>query len=398
MNNKEHRISIKLSTIIVFIIMGAIISGFTAGIIVYTSYTRKTGVSYSNISNDIALKQFLEVYSSVVDDYYTEVNRSEMIDHAIKGMLEYLGDNYTTYLDSDETDNLTNALMGEYRGIGVYINDHEITEVFKDSPAEKAGLKVGDIIKKINDTDVSNLEPDDFIKLIRESKSKNVSITVDRNGDELVLNAEVSKLYVPATEYNLVEGTKIGYLQIATFSSSVQMQVLEALNYFDDENITGLILDLRSNTGGFLSASEAVASFFLEKGEPIYTIKSKNDSITVKDKTTDHTTYPIIVLIDENTASASEILTAALKDNYGATLVGKKSFGKGKVQQTISLLDGTMAKYTSGKWYTPSGKNIDGEGIEPDYEIDLELIKDNSGNVIGFTDTQLNKAVELLSK
>ena len=160
---------------------------------------------------------------------------------------------------------------------------------------------------------------------------------------------------------------------------------------------TSLIIDLRSNTGGYLSAAEDIASLFLEKGKIIYSLKTKNDELVVKDKTASKTNYKIIVLIDNNTASASEILAASLKESYGATIVGKTSFGKGKVQQTMRLKDGSMAKYTSAKWFTPNGSSIDGKGIIPDFDVDLLVEKDEGTKTVKVTDSQLNKAIELLS-
>ena len=152
-----------------------------------------------------------------------------------------------------------------------------------------------------------------------------------------------------------------------------------------------------SSAAGFLSAAEGVSNTFIEKGKVIYSLKSRDKEKVVKDTTGTYKNYKIVVLIDENTASAAEILAAALKDSYGATIVGKKSFGKGKVQQTVRLKNGSMAKYTSAKWYRPNGECIDGVGIIPDYEVDLTIEKDKNGNITNIIDSQLDKAIELLS-
>jgi len=394
----NQKASVKLSTIIILVVITAIVSGLTAGIIVYSSYTRSTGVSYSSINNDVALKQFLEVYTSVTDDYYEEVNKTEMIEEAIKGMLNYLDDNYTSYMNSEQTSMLNSVLVGEYQGIGVLIKDHEIIQVFKDSPAAKAGLVVGDIISKINGEDVTDVTADEFVKLIRDKNKKSVVITVNRNNEYKDFAISISKLYVPAISYRVIDDTNIGYLRLSTFSSTLESQVKDALAELNKENISSLIIDLRENSGGLLGAAEGVGSLFVQKGEVLYSLKSKNENQTIKDKTNEHFDLPIIVLIDQNTASAAEILASILKDDCNAILVGKKSFGKGKVQQTISLMDGSMAKYTTGKWYTPKGENIDKIGLTPDVEVDLELIYDNNGTLIDFKDTQLNKAIELLNK
>ena len=396
--NRNQRASVKLSTIIILVVVTAIISGLTAGIIVYSSYTRNTGVSYSSINNDVALKQFLEVYASVTNDYYEEVNKTEMIEEAIKGMLNYLDDNYTSYMNSEQTSMLSSMLVGEYQGIGVYISDHEVVEVFKDSPAANAGILVGDIITSVNGEDVTNIDASEFVKLIKNGNNKVVTIGLMRNNEYKEFKISISKLYVPAITYKVVDNTKIGYLRLATFSATLEEQVKDALDDLNEQGVTSLVVDLRENSGGLLGAAESVGSLFTEKGKVLYSLKSKKSYDTFKDKTDAHQEIPIVVLIDENTASAAEILTAILKESYGATLVGKKSFGKGKVQQTIGLMDGSMAKYTTGKWYTPNGDNIDKVGIEPDYEVEIEYIKDSNGNIIDFKDTQLAKAVEILGQ
>ena len=376
-------------------LLTSLVSGLTAGVIVYTSYNKNTGINYNTIQNDAALKQFLEVYSSITTDYYEDINKTEMLQAAIDSMLKYLDDKYTSLLDSKQTSLLNDSLEGEYEGIGVAILDHKITEVFEDSPAEKAGLKADDIITMINGEDVSGVSSDDLVSLIKNSKDSKARITVLREGVSLEYELTVSKLFVPAIRSKIIDDTNIGYIRLATFSNTVSKQVERALDKFDGK-ISALIIDLRINSGGYLNAAEDVSNLFLEKGKVIYSLKTKNESNTVKDVTERKTTYPIVVLVDENTASAAEILAAALKDSYGATLVGVKTYGKGKVQQVISLIDGSMAKYTTGKWYTPSGINIDKNGIEPDYVVELELRKDESGKVVDVIDTQLEKAIELL--
>lgn len=397
MKNKFSLNHVKLRTIIILMVITAIISGLTSGIIVYSSYGKNTGISYKTINGDESLKEFLEVYSQITSDYYKDVNKNELIKTAISSMLDYLGDNYTTYMSPDETSLLRESLKGEYRGIGIYIQDHKIVQIFKDSPAEAAGLKENDIITKVNNKDVSDVTAEEIANTIKNSNDKEVSITVEREKKELTFTIQLSSLYVPAISSRVIDGTSIGYIRLATFSSTVSKQIEKTIEEFKTKDVNSLIIDLRSNTGGFLSAAEDVSNLFIEKGEIIYSLKNKELTQPVKDNTDSKTDYKMIVLIDEGTASAAEITAAALKDSYGATLVGKKSFGKGKVQQTVSLSGGAMAKYTSAKWYRPNGECIDGVGISPDYEVDLTIEKDKNGNITNVVDSQLNKAIELLS-
>lgn len=396
--NITYKNTFKLSTIIVIIIITSIISGITAGVIVYTSYNKNTGINYDTINNDPALKQFLEVYSSVTRDYYDDVNKTEMLEAAIDAMLNYLGDNYTTYLDSNQTSILNDSLQGEYQGIGIVLRDHDIIQVFSKSPAAEAGLSAGDKIIKINNQSVIESTPGEMVDLIKASKNSEVAITVVRDEEEIDFLLSTSKLYVPAISYRVLDDTSIGYIRIETFSSTVSNQVEDALEELNKLNVTSIILDVRANSGGYLNAAEATASLFLKKGKVIYTLKTKNETTIVKDKTKESLDLPLVVLIDENTASAAEILAAALKESYGATLVGNTTYGKGKVQQVISLVDGSMAKYTTGKWYTPNNDNVDKKGITPDYVIELDITRDDEGKIININDTQLLKAKELLNK
>lgn len=389
--------NIKLHQIIILIIVTAIISGLASGVIVYSSFNKNAGISYKTINNDDALKQFLEVYSTINDDYYENIDKTKMIEAAIDGMLKYLDDNYTTYMTKDESNMLHETLAGEYQGIGVIIENRTIKSVFENSPAEKAGIQIGDEIIKVNDEDVTSLDSSAIANKIKTSTDKNITISIKRNNEEKRLILEISTLYIPAISKSIIDGTNIGYLELATFSSSVTNQVNDALKYFEDKKIDGLIIDLRSNTGGFLSSAEGVSSLFLKKGKVIYSLESKNSKKEIKDLTKSSTDYPIVVLVNGSTASAAEIVAAALKDSYGAKIVGTKSYGKGKVQQTITLSDGSMAKFTSAKWLRPNGTCIDTKGIEPDYNVELELKKDNDGNITDIIDTQLNKAIELLT-
>lgn len=398
MKAKQNSNHIKLRTIIIIMIITAIVSGVTSGIIVYSSYGKNAGISYKTINNDESLKEFLEMYNQITTEYYEDVNKEELINAAISSMLDYLGDNYTTLLDSTETGLLYESLKGEYRGIGVYLQeDHKVAEVFEDSPAEAAGIMVNDEIIKVNNEDVTSKTATEIASSIKESKLQEIQISVKRNNEIVDLTVELSKLYVPAISSKIVDKTNIGYLRIDTFSSTVSFQVKDTLEKFKKQNINSIIVDLRSNSGGFLSSAEEVANLFIEKGKVIYSLQSKNYLKAIKDDSSNQTDYKMIVLIDENTASAAEILAAALKDSYGATLVGKKSYGKGKVQQTYRLNSGSMAKYTSAKWLRPNGECIDGIGITPDYDVDLQFIKDKSGNITDVVDTQLDKAIELLS-
>lgn len=389
-----------VSTIII-IIVTAIISGITTGVIMYNGYKQSTGLSYSEITNDPALIEFLEVYSSLLDDYYEDIDKEAMLEEAISAMMNYLGDNYTTYLTEEETEALAEKLAGEYRGIGVSIQDNIIIDITKDSPAEEVGLQANDQIIKINGEDVTGYLAGEIASRIKETKEEVITLTVLRNNEEMEFKIKLSNLYIPAITSEIIEknNKKIGYVYIGTFSNTLAKQIEETLKTFDEAAISSLIIDVRDNSGGYLTAASDVASLFLKKGQKIYSLEDKEATTDFLDETDTYKEYNMMVLINKNSASASEILAAALRDSYGAKLLGETSYGKGKVQQTLSLTDGSMVKYTSAKWFTPNGICIDEVGLTPDIEIQNEYVyADEQKEVItDIIDKQLPKAIELLS-
>lgn len=384
----------KLYEVIIITIITGILCSIATGFIFYKKYETSAIASYENLSNNKNVNEFLQVYASIIKEYYQDVNEEELVDSAINAMFSYLGDNYSEHLSKDETSSLLEQLAGEYQGIGVEIyQDKIIYNVFDDSPAKEAGLQKGDKIIKVNNEDVSEKDNSYVATKIKNENDK-VEITILRNIEEKKVTVKKDKLYIPSVTSKVIEeeNKKIGYIDITTFSNTTSKQVKKALLSLENDNIDSLVIDVRNNAGGYLISAKEIASMFLEKEKIIYSLHEKDKTQTYKDTTSEKRDYPVVVLINEYSASASEILTSALKESYNATLVGKKSYGKGKVQQTLNLEDGSMAKYTTAKWLTPNGKCIDGVGITPDYEIDLDVDENNQTIV----DTQLNKAIEIL--
>lgn len=384
----------KLYEVIIITIITGILCSIATGFIFYKKYETSAIASYENLSNNKNVNEFLQVYASIIKEYYQDVNEEELVDSAINAMFSYLGDNYSEHLSKDETSSLLEQLAGEYQGIGVEIyQDKIIYNVFDDSPAKEAGLQKGDKIIKVNNEDVSEKDNSYVATKIKNENDK-VEITILRNNEEKKVTVKKDKLYIPSVTSKVIEeeNKKIGYIDITTFSNTTSKQVKKALLSLENDNIDSLVIDVRNNAGGYLISAKEIASMFLEKEKIIYSLQEKDKTQTYKDTTSEKRDYPVVVLINEYSASASEILTTALKESYNATLVGKKSYGKGKVQQTLNLEDGSMAKYTTAKWLTPNGKCIDGVGITPDYEIDLDVDENNQTIV----DTQLNKAIEIL--
>lgn len=386
---KETTKGFNLKEVILIIVSTALITSMTTGVILYNQNKLTKNITYQDLNQDTALKEFLSVYASLIDEYYEDVDKTAMLESAIGAMLNYLGEDYSTYMNKEETDALAKRLIGEYKGIGITVNmENTIVEFIEGGSAEEAGLLVGDKIIAINGNVLGTEEGNQITSYIEKaSVGDKLTISVTRGNENLNFQVEVKKLLIPAIQYKVLDGN-IGYLGISTFSNTLNTQVKNALNNMESTGINSLIIDLRNNTGGYLSAAKDVASLFLEKGRTIYSLEEKENTTEYKDETDEKRDYKIVVLFNEESASASEVLIAALKESYGAVTVGMKSYGKGKVQQTYTLEDGSMAKYTSAKWLTPNGTCVDKEGITPDYIVEVD--KENLD-----VDNQLEKAIEL---
>lgn len=384
-----------LLSVIIIICAVSLISALATGIIVTNSYKTSNGLNYNELLNDEHLSEFLEVYASVSGNYYEDVDKDALIDTALNAMLDYLGDSYTTHLNSSETKALEERLAGSYKGIGIEIIGSEIVGVTKDSPAAEAGLQVGDLLVSVDGTSVGDKSSSEISDLIKNSSDESVSLIINRAGTELTYDVAIADVATKAIAYSLLENN-IGYLKMDIFSKTLSSQVDLALKDMESQGMQKLIMDLRDNTGGYLESAEDTANLFLEKGKLIYSLENSETKADYHDETSACKNYPIVILLNSNSASASEILAAALKDSYSGPIlfVGETSYGKGLVQQTYDLSDGSMAKYTSARWLRPNGECINGKGLKPDYEVIKAEMYDEAGNPI---DNQLQRAIEVIS-
>lgn len=356
----------------IIIIVTSFVMYFLGSVLIYRHLG---GINYSILDSDGRLNEFISAYNELSSKYYGELDKNELIEGAIKGMYGVVDDPYTTYLDSNNSSNLNESLNGEYKGIGIRIlaanEGIKVVEVFNDSPAEKAGLKVNDIIIKINGEDVSDKTADDVVAMIKSSSDNGADIVVLRNNEEKNFKITIESLFVPAVRAKLLSrnGKNVGYIELSVFNDTADVQFEDALTTLENSKIEALIIDLRGNTGGYLHVASNIAEMFLEKGKLIYSLEDKNSKTDYRDKTGDKRTYPMGIIINGGSASASEILAASLKYSYGATLFGEKSYGKGKVQEKADLSNGTSIKYTTAKWLTPNGDCIDEIGLIPDKEV-----------------------------
>ena len=394
MNKKGY----SLIQVIIIIVITSVISAITTGVLFNKGYNKRN-IDYSELSKDENVQNFLNVYSEVLNGYYENIDKKEMINSAINGMMNYLNESYTSYLGDDAADSLMNQLKGTYEGIGVTIQNGVILSLIDNSPAQLVGLLPGDKIVMVNDTDVTE-RPDEISTIIKNNKD-NVILVVERDDEKLTFNLNTEELNVPNVESKIINSTKIGYVKAKVFTNNLTDVFKDSLNSLEEQGMESLIIDLRDNTGGYLEQAYNVASLFLKKGKIIYSLKDKDRTVKYKDEDNNSKNYKVIVLVNHSTASAAEILTTALKDSYGATVVGTTTYGKGKVQHTYSLNSGGLVKYTSSLWLRPNGTCIDKVGIVPDYKIENEIIYDDTDpeNIIveQVIDNQLNKAIELLS-
>lgn len=388
---EKRSLTFSLVEMIVIIIIVSLIVSLLSGFLVFKNYNYFSNIT-SQSSRDISDKkvnEFIELYEELRDKYVEDIKGDDLIDAATKGMFDYL-DVYTNYLDQDTTTDLQDRLNGEYKGIGVEITNNtegfvEIVTVFPNTPAEESGLKPKDLIISINGESMVGKTSSDVANSIKGNSSlKDISLVYRRDGKDKEVKIDISKVIIPSVESKVIN-ENIGYLKLTTFSNTTYSQVEKNLKDLEKRNIKSLIIDLRDNTGGYLLAARDISELFVEKGKIIYQLKYKDGRIEkIQSVSSNKRNYKIVVLINEGSASASEILALALKENYGATLVGKRSFGKGTVQDTSILSNGSMIKYTSAYWLSPSGKSINGVGIEPDISVDLS----EKG------DSQLDKAIE----
>ena len=302
----------------------------------------------------------------------------------------------------ENSSKLTAELNGSYNGIGVEIvNDTSkniiVTRVFENSSAAKAGIESLDIIKSINGKDVSNTATSEFIELVKKITEKNFVLEIKRGEELKKVTVSRTNIVLNSVSSELIENNnkKIGYIYISIFANNTDSQFKAQLDKLEKNKIDSLIIDVRGNGGGHLSSVESIMSMFLNKTKVIYQIEDKKEKTKYYSKGNETKKYPIVVLIDNDSASASEMLAATLKESYGATLVGKTTFGKGTVQELQDTAS-TQYKITTKKWLTPKGTWINKTGIKPDIEIDLS--EEYFNNPSKDSDNQLQKAIETLKK
>lgn len=354
-------------------------------------------------SEDTALQEFIDTYQNVLDSYYEDVDEQELIDNAIKGMLSGLDDPYSTYLDKNTSSNFDATLAGTYQGVGLEVyNDQDmnivVSRVFENSSADKAGIQAGDIIKKIDDKDLTKQKTSEFSNYTKKKKNGKFQVVYTHEGEEKTAKLERNIIIIQSVSSEVIERNnhKMGYIQIDIFSATTYSQFKKAVEKLEKEQVEGMVIDLRGNTGGHLTVVSDMLSLFMDKKHVLYQIEDKDKKTKYYSTGKETKDYPVVVLQNEGSASASELFTAAMKESYGAKVVGTKSYGKGTVQELNTLQDGTQYKFTTKKWLTPKGNWVHKKGITPD--VTIELNDSYLENPTHDNDDQFQKAFAVLEE
>ena len=379
---------------VIFLIIVAALVGIGVGFFL----NKNNYKNYSDEENEI-----IKNYNYILNNYYKKIDKSKLVSGAVDGMLNTLDDDYAELLSQEDDSSIYMSLQGSYDGIGIEIyndenNDIVVLGVLEDSPALKAGIQKGDIIKKVDEILFQNRNIKELTSYIKNNDNKEYNVVVLRNGEEINLVVEKKTVTIKSVLSKVIEkeDKKIGYIYISIFSNTTFFQFKNALNELEKNDIDSLIIDVRENSGGHLSTAVSILSNFLDNKKVIYQIEKNNKKTKYYSEGVETKTYPIVVIQNGNSASASELLASALKESYGATIVGETSYGKGTVQELNSLTNGDSYKFTTKKWLTPKGNWINEKGIKPDIEV--KVSEDYINNPSDETDNQLNAAIDFLMK
>lgn len=337
-----------------------------------------------------------EAYRQLAANYDGDLDANKLSDGAARGMVKAVGDDYTTFLDKEEAAEFNKSLNGEVSGIGAEIGVRNlqptVLRVLDDSPAKKAGLKTGDIFVAVNGTSVAGETASGVADKVTGEAGTTVKLTMRRGSESLDFSITRAQISDPSVRWSVSDD--IGILTISRFDDNTGSLARKAAKEFIDKGVKGVIVDLRNNGGGYLTAAQEVASLWLDSGKTVVTEKSRGQ-VTETVKASGNPTLKgkkTIVLVNGSSASASEIVAGALKDYQAAILVGEKTFGKGTVQKVINLSDDRILKVTVARWYTPQDRNITKEGIQPNQTVKMSQDDNNAGR-----DPQMVRAKELAS-
>lgn len=402
-NKKQFIRGIAVGVVITAVVAGGVSFGSRA--LTKVSDEKKAESGELNLTSTAVEDKITEIETLVQKYYLNEIDTEQVENYLYKGMIAGLDDAYAAYYTKEEYQSMMDSTNGSYYGIGVEMSQNmttgiiTITRVFEGSPAEEAGLLPGDVIYKVQDTEVTGEDLTKVVSMVKGAEGTTVPISVAREGesDYLTFDVERRTIEIATVEHRMLDGN-IGYISIASFDDVTVNQFLTALEDLENQGETALIIDLRNNGGGLVSSAGSILDCLLPEGLIVYTEDKYGNREELKSDAENYFDKPLAVLVNGNSASASEIFAGAIKDYGIGTLVGTQTFGKGIVQKVYPLSDGTAVKLTVSKYYTPKGNNIHGIGISPDVEVELDADVANAITIPEEKDNQLQKAVEILTE
>ena len=384
-------------------------TGFLAAVVIFAcgfsvwrlaSFIREGDFASGETSRS-DVEEKLDKINGLIESYYLyedEIDADALIDGIYSGYASELGDPYTVYYDEEETKSLLETTTGEFSGIGatmsMNVTSGEITvvNVYEDSPADKAGIKAGDVLYQVDGKDTDGQELDTVVSWIKGEKGTDVALSVIRDGEDIETVATRDVIQIQTVAYEMKEGS-IGYIAVSEFDSVTYEQFKEALEDLEEQGMQGLVIDLRGNPGGNLDTVTDMLKLLLPEGTIVSTKDKYGNVEEINCDGKNEFTKPLAVLVNQYSASASEIFAGAVQDYGTGQIVGMTTYGKGVVQQLIDLRDGTCLKLTIAEYYTPSGRSINGEGVVPDVEVEYEYNAQDPQ-----ADNQLEKAMEVVSQ
>lgn len=402
-NKKQFIKGFAVGILVTVLLAGGIFAGSNA--LTKASDEKKAESGELNLTSSQVEDKITEIETLVQNYYLNDIDTDQVENYLYKGMIVGLDDPYAAYYTKEEYQSLMDSTNGSYYGIGVEMSQNmttgiiTITRVFEGSPAEEAGLLPGDVIYRVDDEEVTGEDLTKVVSKVKGAEGTTIPISVAREGesDYLTFDVERRMIEISTVAHKLLDGN-IGYISVTSFDDVTVNQFLAALDDLENQDEAALIIDLRNNGGGLVSSACSMLDRLLPEGLIVYTEDKYGNRDEMKSDVENYFDKPLVLLVNGNSASASEIFAGAIKDYGIGTLVGTQTFGKGIVQKIYPLSDGTAVKLTVSKYYTPNGNNIHGIGIAPDVEVELDPAVANEVVIPEEKDNQLQKAMEILTE
>lgn len=388
---------IAITAFVTFLVTSICISNY------YTEGNINNILFLNSDSDDSKTITSLNAIRAIIDKYYLgDKDEQKLTEGAIKGYVEGLGDPYSEYITAAEMEEYKTQLLGNYVGIGIYMIENQeynmiqVLAPIKESPAAEAGILPGDLIKSIDGVEYTAENMTVAANKIKGEEGTTVKLTIIRDAQEIEFVLTRRTVLTNPISEEVLENN-IGYLEVSSFDQGIAEQFKEKFKNLQSKGITGLVIDLRNNGGGLVSEALKIADYIAEKGDNLLITVDKNNKEEIsKSKQEPIVNIPVVILVNENTASASEILAGALKDLNKATIVGVKTYGKGVIQQIVTLTDGSGLKLTIEEYFTPNKNKINNVGIEPNETVELPESVENPLLLERKDDTQLDRTIEIL--